>query len=73
MELIQSGISRNDIKIRKSRIYVQNKPYGEYTNSVFVHSDLPAFSLASFPGLRGGEGRPGTHCARMRVIIAKFT
>ena len=29
--------------------------------------------VASFPGLRGGEGRPGTHCARMRVIIAKFT
>ena len=29
--------------------------------------------LASFPGLRGGEGRPGMHCARMRVIIAKFT
>ena len=29
--------------------------------------------LASFPGLRGGEGRPGTHCARKRVIIAKCT
>ena len=27
-------------------------------------------NLASFPGLRGGRGRPGTHCARMRVIIA---
>ena len=29
-------------------------------------------SLVPRPSRRG-EGRPGTHCARMRVIIAKFT
>ena len=44
--LIQSGISRSDIKIRKSHLYVKNKPYGQYQNSVFVHSVPPASSLA---------------------------
>ena len=37
----------------------------------YIH--VGGIDLASFPGLRGEEGRPGTHCARMRVIIAKFT
>ena len=44
--LVQSGISRNDIKIRKSHLYVKNKLYGQYQNSVFVHSVPPASSLA---------------------------
>ena len=44
--IIQSGISRSDIKIRKSHLYVKNKPYGQYQNSVFVHSVPPASSLA---------------------------
>ena len=29
---------------------------------------LPRFKVASYPGVRGGEGTPGTHCLRMRLI-----
>ena len=39
--LIQSGVSRNDIKIRKAHLYVKNKIYGQYKNSKFVHSISP--------------------------------
>ena len=29
---------------------------------------LSLLGIASFPGLPRGEGRPGTHCSRMRQI-----
>lgn len=47
--LIQSGISRRDIKIRKSHLYVKNKLYGQYKNSVFVHSLHPSSPEGSSP------------------------
>ena len=37
----------------------------------YILQKVAQYNLASFPGLRGG--RPGTHCARMRVIISKFS
>ena len=44
--LIQSGVSRVDIRIRKSHLYVKNKLYGQYKNSKFVRSVSPTPSSA---------------------------
>ena len=44
--LIQSGIPKNDIRIRKSHLYVKNKLHGQYKNSMFVHSISPTPSPA---------------------------
>ena len=42
----KSGISRSDIRIWKSNPYVKNKLYGQYKNSMIVHSISPTPSPA---------------------------
>ena len=39
--LIEQGVARNDIKIRKHHLYVKNKLHGQSVDSKFVYSSPP--------------------------------
>jgi len=46
-KLMQSGIPKNVIKIQGSRLYVRNKLYGQFENSMFVLSSAQSSSVSS--------------------------